>query len=330
MITRRQIVLTIGAGAFAAALPAYAQQPPQKMFRVGLLSALGRTPDGAPPALLRDSLRGLGYVEGKNIAYEARFAEANATRLPGLAEELVRLKVDVIVTQGGPATVAAKRATSTIPIVIATPAGDVVVTGIVASLARPGGNVTGLSDESIQLSAKRMQLLKEAVPAAKRLAILWNADDDGMTLRYQEIQKAARVLGVAIQPLGVREPSDFDGAFSEMTRQRPDALFLVADALTGLNRKRVLDFATAHRLPAMYELDFLVKEGGLMSYGPGLRDSFRTAATYVDKILKGTKPGDLPVQNPTQYYLTINLKTAKALGLSIPQSLLISADEVIE
>jgi ABC-type uncharacterized transport system substrate-binding protein len=313
----------------AAPFPA-AAQPPQKVFRVGHLAAGGRTPDGAPPGPLREGLRALGYVEGRNVAYEARFAEGKMERLPELAAELVRLKVDVIVAQGGLAAAAAKQATSTIPIVISPASGDAVAVGLIASLARPGGNVTGLSDESVQLSAKRMELLKEAVPKAARIAVLWNANDQGMTLRYREIEKAARILQVEVQALGVREPDDFAVAFSTMTRRRPDAMFLVADALTNLNRTRVIEFAATHRIPAMYEFSFIVRDGGLMSYGPSAEDSFRQAALYIDRILKGAKPADLPAEQPTRYYLTVNLKTATMLGLTIPPSLLLRADEVIQ
>jgi ABC-type uncharacterized transport system substrate-binding protein len=307
-----------------------ASQPGQKMFRVGYLAIGGRTPDGAPPVLLRESLRGLGYVEDRNVAYEARFAEGSAERLPGLAAELVRLKVDVIATNGGPATRAAKQATSTIPIVMAVAAGDAVATGLVASLARPGGNVTGLSDESIQLSAKRMELLKEAVPKAALIAVVWNVNDAGMTLRYREIEKAARTLGVAVQALGVREPGDFAAAFSSMERRRPDAMFLVADGLTTLNRQRFVEFATTHRIPTMYEWNFIVREGGLMSYGVSLEDSLRQAALYIDRIFKGASPADLPAEQPTKYYLTVNLKTAGTLGLTIPPSLRLRTDETVE
>jgi len=305
-------------------------QPAQKVFRIGHLAAGGRTPDGAPPRALRESLRELGYVEGQNVAYQARFAEAKWDRLPGLAAELVLLKVDVLVAQGGLAAAAAKQATSTIPIVMAPAAGDAVATGLIASLARPGGNVTGLTDESVLLSAKRMELLKEAVPKAARIAVLWNANDQGMTLRYREIEKAARLLQVEVQALGVREPDDFDVAFATITRNRPDAMFLVADALTTMNRKRLIEFAATQRIPAMYESDSIVREGGLMSYGYRFEDSFRQAALYIDRILKGAKPADLPAQLPTTYYLTVNLKTAATLGLTIPPSLLARTDAVVQ
>ena len=306
-----------------------AEQPTQKAFRVGLLAAGARTPDGAPPTALRGALREIGYVEGQNVTYEARFAEAKMERLPSLAAELVQLKVDVILTQGGLAAMAAKEATSSIPIVIAPAVGDAVALGWIASLPRPGGNVTGLSDESVQLSAKRMQLLKEAVPKAVRIAVLWNANDPGMTLRYREIEKAAQILHVEVQAFGVREPEDFVGAFSSMTSRPPDAIFLVADPLTTMHRKRFIEFAATHRIPAMYEFDFIVRDGGLMSYGPSFEDSFRRAAYYIDRILKGVKPADLPAEQPTRYYLTVNLTTAAALGVTIPQSVLIRADDVI-
>jgi ABC-type uncharacterized transport system substrate-binding protein len=329
LIVRFAFIVSVALGMLAAPFLA-APQPSQKVFRVGHLAAGGRTPDGAPPGPLREGLRGLGYVEGQNVAYEARFAEGKAERLPGLAADLVRLKIDVIVAQGGLAAVAAKQATSTIPIVMAPASGDAVAAGLIASLARPGGNVTGLTDESIQLSAKRMELLKEAVPKAALIAVLWNANDQGMTLRYREIEKAARILHVDVQAFGVREPDDFAVAFSTMTRRRPDAMFLVADALTTMNRKQLIEFAATHRIPAMYEFSFIVRDGGLMSYGPSFEDGFRQAALYIDRILKGAKPADLPAEQPTRYYLGVNLKTAATLGLPIPQSLLLRADEVIQ
>jgi putative ABC transport system substrate-binding protein len=278
---------------------------------------------------LREGLQALGYIEGTNITFISRWAEAKRDRMPRLAEEIVRSNVDLIVTLGSPPSEAAKAATSTVPIVMAA-AGDAVSIGLVTSLARPGGNLTGITDIAADLSAKRLELLKEAIPTASRIAILWNADDRAMTLRYQEIERAANLLRVTVQALGVREPEDFDGAFAAMVRTRPDALLLVADALTNLNRGRVLEFAAVHRIPATYELDFLVRDGGLMSYGLKLDDTFRRAAFYVDRILKGAKPRDIPVERPTRYYLFVNLKTAKTLGLTIPPSILLRADHVIE
>jgi putative ABC transport system substrate-binding protein len=313
----------------AASVPAAAQAP-QKVFRVGHLAAPGKTPDGGPPRALVDALRALGYVEGRNIAYEARFAEGKLERLPELAAELVRLKMDVIVAQGGSAIEAARRATTTIPIVVAPAAGDAVAVGWISTLARPGGNITGLSDESVQLSAKRMELLKEAVPKAALIAIVWNANDHGMTLRYREIEKAARTLRVEVLPLGVREAEDFSGAFEAMTRRKPDAMFVVADVLTNMNRRRFVEFAATHRIPAMYETSVYVREGGLMSYGPSFEDGFRDAAGYIDRIFKGAKPVDLPAVQPRRYYLAVNLKVAAALGLTMPQSLLLRTDELIQ
>ena len=325
---RRRFIGMVAGVLLAAPLATYAQQP-RRVWRIGYLSAGARPPDGAPPAPLREALRELGYADGQNIVYAGRWAEARSERLPALAAELVGLKADLIVTLGGKTALAVKEATSTIPIVFVG-AGDPVGIGLIASFSRPGGNVTGVSDQANELSAKRLELLKEVIPKAERVAVLWNADDRAMTLRYREIEKAARVLRVTVQPLGVREPEDFELAFSTMTRERPDALLLVTDSLTNLNRKRVLDFAAAHSIPAMYEYGYLVQDGGLMSYGPDFDDRLRRAAVYVDKILKGSKPSDLPVEQPTRYYLLVNLKTAKALGLTIPQSLQLRADEVIQ
>ena len=310
-------------------LAAFAQ-PADKLYRVGFLSGGGAPPDGSVPAPLRQAMRDLGYVEGKTISYVGRWADAKLERLPGLVAELIAQKLDAIVTLGGPGTAAVRKATTTTPIVMAGPSGDAVATGMVASLARPGGNVTGLSDDAGPLSAKRMQILKEAMPKAKRIAVLWNSDDQAMTLRYNEIDKAARLLQVTVQAFGLRDSGDFSAAFDAMTRERPDALFLVADSLTFQNRKRVTDFSEQQRIPAMYEFGAWIQGGGLIAYGPSAEDSYRAVARFVDRILKGAKPADLPVEQPTRYYLTINLKTAKALGISIPQSLAVRADEVIQ
>jgi putative ABC transport system substrate-binding protein len=307
-----------------------AAQPAPKIFRVGHLAAPGRTSDGGPPRALREALREFGYVEGQNIVYESRFAEGQFERLPDLAIELVQLNVDVIVAQGGKATEAARRATTTIPIVMAPASGDAVAVGWIATLAHPGANITGLSDESVELSAKRMELLREAVPKATLIAIVWNEADYGMTLRYREIEKAAHILQVEVQAVRVRGPEDFPTAFATMTGRRPDAMFLVADALTNVNRKQFIDFAAANRIPAMYESSLIVREGGLMSYGSSPDDEFREAARYIDRIFRGEKPANLPAAQPRRYYLTVNRKAATALGLTIPSSLLIRADEVVE
>ena len=245
---------------------------------------------------MRQALRELGYVEGRNLIFTSRWAEARSERLPTLAGELVALNLDLIVTLGWKGAHALEEATSTIPIVFVG-AGDPTGSGLAASLARPGRNATGISDQSAELSAKRLELLKQMVPRAQRVAVLWNADDLAMTARYREIEKAARVLNTIVQPLGVREPEDFEQAFSAMTRERPDALMLVTDALTNLNRARVLEFATARGIPAMYEYGFLVRDGGLISYGPDFDDMYRRAAVYVDRILKGARPVISPSSN---------------------------------
>jgi putative ABC transport system substrate-binding protein len=328
MMDRRSFLAAIALG-LAAGPRAARAQPRGKTWRVGFLSGGARPSDGAPPQGLRQGLTELGYVEQQNVVYLGRWAEAKQDRLAGLAAELVGLKVDVIVTVGGPASGAAKQATTSIPIVMGN-VGDADSIGLIDSLARPGGNVTGVTDQSVQLSAKRLEVLKDAIPKAERIAVLWNADDRGMTLRYRNVEKAAQALRVTVQPLGVREPDDFETAFSAMTTHRPDALYLVTDALTQLNRKRVIDFAATHRIPAMYEFGSIVRDGGLMAYGADLDENLRRAAAYVDRIFKGAAPSALPVERPSRYYLTLNLKTARTLGLTFPPSLLLRADQVIE
>jgi putative tryptophan/tyrosine transport system substrate-binding protein len=325
---RRTFIGGIASGVLTGPLDAFAQQQ-GKVWRIGFLTNAARPPDGALPAAFRQALGELGYVDGKNVTYVGRWGETKFERLPGLAAELVGLNVDLLLTTGAPAADAAKGATSTIPIVVVVP-GDADATGLVASLARPGGNITGISDPATELTAKRLGLLKEAVPSATRVAVMWNSNDRAMTLRYGEVEKAARVLHVTVEPLGVRGPDDIDGALSTMTRERPDALFVVSDALTNTNRKRILDFVATHHIPAMYEFSLYVQDGGLMSYGPNMDDLFRRAALYVDRIFKGAKPGELPVELPTKFELVIDLKTAKALGLTLPQPLLLRADEVIQ
>lgn len=325
---RAALALLLALSFLAAPATADAQQR-GKTWRVGFLSGNARPPDGAAPSVLRQALKDLGYVEGQNVVYVARWADARQERLPPLATELVGEKVDVIVTAGGPATAASRQATSTIPIVMAL-VGDADGLGLINSLAHPGGNVTGVTDQSAELSAKRLEILKEAVPKAERIAVLWNADDLGMTMRYQNVEKAAQVLRVTVQALGVREPNDFDVAFAAMTQRRPDAMFLVTDALTLLNRKRVIEFAVMHRIPAMYEVSVPVQDGALMSYGASPDENYRRAASYVDRLFKGATPSSLPVERPSRYYLAINLRTAKALGLTLPQTLLLRADQIVE
>ena len=303
--------------------PAAEAQPAAKMVRVGLL-------DNAPIwEPLRQGLRDLGYVEGKNIVLEYRPSEGRSERLPDLAGELVRLKVDVIVAYGTPATRAAKKATTTIPIVMVG-IGDPLKTGLVASLARPGGNITGSTILGPEVGGKRLALLKETLPRASRVAFLWNPDNASNAVYLQDLQAGARTLGVTLQSVEVRSPSQFESAFAAMTRERPDALIMTADPMLLLHVRRVVDFASKNRLPAMYQAKENVEAGGLMSYGASFPELARRAAIYVDKILKGTSPADLPIEQPTKFELVINLKTAKALGLTIPSSLLLRADEVIE
>jgi len=312
-----------------APLVADAQQA-GKMPLIGWL-AFGSSPQGAEYFnAFRQGLRDHGWLEGQNIVIVSRVAEGRAERFPALAAELVRLRVDVIVTSSGePAIRAAKGATATIPIVMAISA-DPVGTGLVTSLARPGGNVTGLSILAPQVAGKRLELLKEAVPRASHVAVLWNAGYPGKALELGEMESAARVLGVRILSVEVREPNDFPGAFSTITRASPDALITLSDPLTSSERTVIVDFAARSRLPMMSEVRRFADAGGLMTYGPSTVDMVRRAATYVDKILKGAQPADLPVEQPTKFELTINLRTAKTLGLTIPRSLLLRADQVIE
>jgi putative ABC transport system substrate-binding protein len=303
-----------------------------KVHRVGFLSA-GNYAPGSPSRYFADGiirqLGQLGYTLGTNLDTDQRGAEGQYERLPALVAELLALKVDVIVTNNYPAAAAAKQGTSTVPIVISG-GGDPIKTSLVASMARPGGNITGVSDVAAQLAPKRLELLKEAVPTLKHVAMLWNAGDLGMTLRYEASAQVAKELGVTVLALGVREPSDFEAAFTAMTSDPPDGILMVADALTFLNRQRVYDFAIEHRLPAIYEGELFARDGGLMSYGPDAAESAKRGAYLVDRILKGASPADLPLEQPTRFRLVINLKTAKAMGLTIPLSLLAGADEVIE
>jgi putative tryptophan/tyrosine transport system substrate-binding protein len=276
-----------------------------------------------------DDLAELGWIEGKNIVSERRYAENRVERLPELAAELVRLNVDVIVAAGTLGPLAAKRATSTIPIVM-TSAGDPLGSGLVATLARPGGNVTGMSLMAPDLGGKRLELLKELLPRLVRVSVLWNAANPYPAIVFKETERAGRTLGIEVQSLEVRGPDDFDRAFEAARKQRPDAMITVEDPLTFSYRKRIADFATGQQLPSLHGLREFVAAGGLISYGANTADMFRGAAGYVDKILKGANPADLPVQQPTKFDLVINRTTAKALGLTVPPSLLARADEVIE
>ncbi len=326
----RPLGLIVALAVGGACLPgSVSPQPAGKTFRIGTLwNSRPASPDWKRQWAFVQGLRELGWVEGQNIVIEDRWAEGQTSRYPGLAADLVRLKVDVIVTVSWPAAVAAKNATATIPIVMVA-AGDPVATGLVAGLARPGGNLTGVTDQAVETSGKRLELLKEAAPHVAHVAVIWNPSDGAMTLRFRQVQAAARTLGVTVRPLGVQEPGDFDQAFMAMAQERPDALFVVADPLTVFYRKRLVEFAAQHRLPAMFELRAYVDDGGLMAYGPSFPEMFRRGAGYVDKILRGAKPADLPIEQPTRFELVVSLKTAKALGLTMPQSILFRADEVI-
>jgi putative tryptophan/tyrosine transport system substrate-binding protein len=321
---RREFITLIG-GAAAWPLAARAQQP-RKVWRLGVLQP------GAPPEPLleavRDGVRELGYMEGRDIVLEVRWAEGKHDRLAGLAAELVGLKVDVIYAFTTPPALAARRATTTIPIVFSG-VGDPVGSGLVASLARPGGNATGLSVLATELSSKRLEMLREIVPTVSRVAMLWNDTNVSMVLRANETQDAAAKLGVTVHSIGVHDLIDFEGAFKAVTDGRA-ALVILADPFTMAQRKRMVEFAAQRGLPAIYEIRQFVDAGGLISYGPSLPAMQRRVAGYLDKIFKGAKPSDLPVEQPTKFELVINLKTAKALGIEIPPTLIARADEVIE
>ena len=307
-----------------------------KIPRIGFLATSLTNPNYEA---FRQGLREVGYVEGQNIVIERRYSEGRAERLPDLATELVRLKVDLIVidTCGAPLN-AASQATNTIPIVVADCNDDLVATGLISSLARPGGNITGLSELTPELGAKRLELLKEAVPRVKRVAVLWNPTYSKRfsgsfrfwSSDWVEVRAAAQALGITLQSVEIRGPEDFDAAFSAMTRERAEALIAFSDPLIVLYGRRIADLAAKSRLPAVYASREVVDAGGLMSYGPSASDLFRRAAVYVGKILKGAKPADLPMEQPTKFELVINLKDAKALGLKIRQPVLIRADQVIQ
>ena len=330
MIDRRAFVAGAALGVLAAPL-ARAAQPGGKLHRIGFLAA-GSSADQRLQRFFqafRSGLAELGYVEGRSIAIESRWAAGRYERLPGLAAELVRLKTDVIVTAAVPAIRAAKDATGTIPIVLAVVV-DPVATGLVASLARPGGNITGLSVMTPDLVGKQLEMLREVAPRASRVAVLWNPANSGNPPQLTAAELAARTLGMRLQPLEARSPREIDGAFEAMTREGAGALVVLVDVMFVDQGRRIVELAAARRLPAVYGLADHVGAGGLMAYAPSFIDSYRRAAVYVDKILRGANPGDLPVEQPTKFELVVNLKTAKALGLTIPPVLLQRADEVIE
>jgi ABC-type uncharacterized transport system substrate-binding protein len=325
----RRTFIGVVTGGILAAPPGSVAQPAGKTVRIGRLSPLSAEADVPLLAAFRSGLRDLGWVEGEKFSIEARYADGNPNQLPELAAELVWQRVDIILAGSNQGALAAKKATGMIPIVAVTTA-DPVGGGLVASLARPGGNITGVTALGQGLSAKRLELLKEAVPRATRVAVLTNPTSPNTGPFVKESEGVARALGIQLQLAQARDPSEFEAAFATMSSKRAEALMVLADVTFITHRKRIVELAALSRLPAVYgERDF-VDAGGLMFYGASLTDTYRRAAVYVDKILKGAKPADLPVEQPTKFELVINVKTAKALGLTIPQPLLLRADEVIQ
>jgi putative ABC transport system substrate-binding protein len=328
MNNRKVSRFAIGAMLFGLSFPAEAQQP-KEVPRIGYLAAAPPSAVASRADAFRQGLRELGYVEGKNIVIEYRYAEGKLDRLPGFADELVRLKVDVIVTGGPTPTRAAKEASSTIPIVMA-PDTDPVGSGFVASLARPGGNITGLATLNPELSGKRLELLKEIVPKLSRVAVLGTSTAQGSAQMLRETELAARTFGVKLQYQDVLSPKDIETAFREASKGRADGVLTLANAVLLSKRTQITDLAVKSRLPVIYHRQEFVDDGGLMSYDANPNDLARRAATYVDKILKGAKPADLPVEQPIKFEFIINLKAAKQIGLTIPPNVLVRADKVIK
>jgi putative ABC transport system substrate-binding protein len=331
-MTKNVFCLALGAMLFALCFSAEAQQP-KKVPRIGYLSSVDRPTDLPRAEGIRRGLRELGYIEGQNIAIEYRYAEGRPEREPGLAAELVRLKVDIIVVAAGDVPIqAAKNATKTIPIVMTGQGSDPVRAGHVESLARPGGNVTGVTTLNRELGGKRLELLKEAVPKLAGVAVLYDPATQPSLHEVKELLPAdARALKLTIQPWEIRAVDDFEKVFAALNKQRPDGLYVItAGRVMRPNRKRTAEFALKSRLPSVYGNREIVEAGGLMSYGADLADNYRRVAIYVDKILKGAKPGDLPIEQPTKFELVINLKTANQIGVTIPQKVLARADKVIK
>ena len=326
---RREFFTLLGSAAAASvSWPLTASAQTTSIYRLGTLGPRDPFDDRSPfGSILIRVLAQRGYTLGQNLALDARGAMGDMGRVPQLLQEMKADKVDAFVVTGFPVALAAK--TLGIPTVVAFGAGDPVATGLVQSLSRPGGNITGISDNATELSTKRLSLLKQLNPNLRRVAMLWNKNDLGMSRRYEASANVAQSVGVTVMPLGVREPDDFNEAFAAMNREPPDAILMVSDALTTLNRKRVFEYAASRRLPAIYEYDFLVRDGGLMSYGADLKESFERAGDLVARIFKGAQPGDLPFEQPTRYPFVINLKTAKATGIELPPNLVALADEVM-
>ena len=326
---RREFITVFGGTAVAWPLAALAQQSSRKIPRIGWLAP--GTAESVQDSLeeYRRGMRELGYVEGRTVETEYLYADGQLDRLPRLATMLVANKVDVIVTAGTLGCLAAKQATTVIPIVFAV-IGDPLATGVVPNLGHPDGNITGLSLMATDLSAKRLQLLQTVVPSLRQFAVLWNSSNPGMAPGVREARLAAEQLNIAFVDAGVRDLDGLEASFTALSERRPEALLVTAEPFTTRNRDRILDFALRSRIPAIYEAGSFARAGGLMAYGPNILTMFHRAASYVDKILKGAKPADLPVEQPTKFELIVNLKTAKAIGIEIPQSILLRADELIE
>ena len=329
---KKKVTLVMLAALILACFQLAAAQQPKKVPRIGYLSAQDSAREFARSEAIRLALREVGYIEGQNIAIEFRYAEGKRDRYPELAAELVPLKVDIIVVAGGVAPIqAAKNATTTIPVVMVGGGADPVEAGLVESLARPGGNVTGLTNLNRKLGGKRLELLKEAVSKLARVAVLYDPAASSPVLEVKEVLPvAARALGLTVRSWEVRAADGFERVFAALNKERPEGLYVTGGTLMIANQKRIVGFALKNRLPSMGNGKPFVDAGGFMSYGADVTDSYRRAATYVDKILKGAKPADLPVQQPSTFELVINLKTAKALGVTIPPTMLARADEVIE
>jgi len=327
-VTVKGIGFIITLGILLGSLAAQAQQT-GNVYRIGFLGNSTAALEANLVGPFREGLRDLGYVEGRNVLIEYRWAEGKYDRFPALIGELLALKVAVIVTAGTPATLAVKKATTSVPIVMSA-VGDPVGTGIVTSLSHPGGNITGLTAISTEMDAKRLELLREVVPSVSYIALLWNAASPLQVLAEKQVQAAAQVLRMSVRSFGVKTEEEIKSALAVMARERPDALLVLADRLLLHHRALIMDFATRHRLPGVHAYRELVEAGGLMSFGPSYADMHKRAAYFVDRILKGAKPGDLPVERPRTFELVINLKVAKALGLTIPQSVLLRGTEIIQ
>jgi len=327
-VTVKGIGFIITLGILLGSLAAQAQQT-GNVYRIGFLGNSTAALEANLVGPFREGLRDLGYVEGRNVLIEYRWAEGKYDRFPALIGELLALKVAVIVTAGTPATLAVKKATTSVPLVMSA-VGDPVGTGIVPSLSHPGGNITGLTAISTEIDAKRLELLREVVPSVSYIALLWNAASPLQVLAEKQVQAAAQVLRMRVLSLGVKTEEEIKSALAVMARERPDALLVLADRLLLHHRALIMDFATRHRLPGVHAYRELVEAGGLMSFGPSYADMHKRAAYFVDRILKGAKPGDLPVERPRTFELVINLKVARALGLTIPQSVLLRGTEIIQ